>query len=87
VRREGVVQVIFSGVEGKVSYKQFITHMIFAVRLTATFPRLFPIVGSKIITEASSLEDSPCPEETSYLTDADKVVGNPAERNSIRKEK
>lgn len=34
------------------------------------FPQLFPNVGSKIITEPGSLEDSPCLEkETSYLTD------------------
>src|SRR4030095_16868654 len=28
VRREGVLQVVFSGVEGKVSYKQFIAHVM-----------------------------------------------------------
>ena len=34
--------------------------MIFTVRQTETFHRLFPKTGSKIITETSSPEDSPC---------------------------
>jgi hypothetical protein len=29
MRREGVIQVVFSGIEGKISDKQFITHVMF----------------------------------------------------------
>jgi len=51
------VEVVLSCVEGKISDKQFIG--CFAVRLTVAFQGLFPNVGSKIITEPSSPEDSP----------------------------
>ena len=30
-RRKGVLQVVFSGVEGKISHKQFVTHVMFTV--------------------------------------------------------
>jgi hypothetical protein len=43
--------------------------VIFTVRQTAAFHRLFPNVGSKIITETSSLEDYHALKETSYPTD------------------
>jgi hypothetical protein len=61
VRREGVLQVVFSGVEGKIPYKQFITHVMFyCPRLNFALTRLFPLIGFQIITELSSPEDSPC---------------------------
>src|SRR5208282_4269109 len=60
VRRKGVLQVVFSGFEGKISYKQFITHVMFYCPTNFAFHRLFPNAGSKIITEPGSLEDSPC---------------------------
>ena len=60
MRGERVLQIVFRGVEGKISDKQFIAHVMFAVRLTVTFDRLFPNIGSQIITERSSLEDLPC---------------------------
>ena len=60
MRGERVLQVIFSGVEGKIPYEYFIAHVILTVRPTATFYRLFPNAGSKIITEQGSLEDLPC---------------------------
>src|SRR5258706_10475293 len=42
-----VLEVIFGGVEGKVSDKQFgITHVMYTVpRLIFPFPRLFPTIG------------------------------------------
>src|SRR5208282_3665274 len=56
---EGVLQVVFCGVEGKVSDKQFIVHYdVLTVLLTVAFSRLFPDIGIKIITELSSPEDS-----------------------------
>src|SRR6266496_3305441 len=61
VRCECVLQVIFSRVEGKISYKQFRAHVTFCCpRLTVAFSRLFPVAGFQIITEPSSLEDLPC---------------------------
>ena len=59
---KGVLQIVFGGVEGKISYKQFgVTHVMYTVpRLSFPFPRLFPNVGFKIITELSSPEDLPC---------------------------
>jgi hypothetical protein len=60
VRRKGVLQVVFSGVEGKISDKQFIAHVMFYCPTNFAFHRLFPNAGFKIITEPSSLEDSPC---------------------------
>ena len=63
VRGERVLQVVFSGVEGKIPDEQFITHVMFAVLdLNFAFSRLFPIIGFKIITELSSPEDLPCRE-------------------------
>jgi hypothetical protein len=51
VRREGVLQIVFSGVEGKISYKQFITHVMFNCETNLAFVRLFPLIGFQIITE------------------------------------
>src|SRR5215469_317764 len=46
VRREGVLQIVFSGVEGKVSHKQFRTHvMSYCPKLTLALSRLFPTAG------------------------------------------
>jgi hypothetical protein len=55
---ERVLEVVFCGVEGKISNKQFITHVMFNCPDHCFF-RLFPNIGFKIITEPSSLEDSP----------------------------
>ena len=52
---ECVLEVVFCGVEGKISYKQFIIHTLF-IR-PACVLRLFPTAGSKIATEPSSPED------------------------------
>ncbi len=51
VRRKGVLQVVFSGVEGKISYKQFITHVMFNCETNLALDRLFPLIGFQIITE------------------------------------
>src|SRR6266566_2386417 len=56
VRGERVLKVVFGDIEGKVSYKQFLIHMMLLLtRLTVAFPRLFPMIGFQIITEPSSL--------------------------------
>src|ERR1700690_983209 len=39
VRREGVLQVVFRGVEGKIPYKQFITHVMFNCETNLAFVR------------------------------------------------
>src|SRR6266568_5143381 len=60
VRREGVLEIVFGGVEGKISNKQFCTHVMFYCATNAAFTRLFPTIGFQIVTETSSLEDLPC---------------------------
>jgi hypothetical protein len=57
---KGVLEIILGGVEGKVSDKQFIAHMMFYCPTNCTFHRLFPNTGLKTIIELSSPEDSPC---------------------------
>jgi hypothetical protein len=58
---KGVVQIVFGGVEGKISYKQFRIHMMTECPQTHfAFSRLFPTAGFQIITETSSTEDLPC---------------------------
>jgi hypothetical protein len=37
MRGEGVLKIILGGVEGKISHKQFIAHMMFTVRQTGAF--------------------------------------------------
>jgi len=51
VSGKGVVQGVFCGVEGKISYKQFIIHVMYYL-LDAWLARLFPLIGFQIITEA-----------------------------------
>ena len=60
VGRKCVLQVVFGGVEGKISNKQFIAQVIWYCPTYAVFTRLFPTIGFQIITETSSLEDFPC---------------------------
>jgi hypothetical protein len=48
--------------------------MMFYCPFDRCFPRLFPNIGSKIIIERGSPEDSPCLEETSYPTDRDTMT-------------
>jgi hypothetical protein len=57
-RGERVLQIVFGGVEGKISDKQFTVHvMLFIYCLTDyCFHRLFPTIGTKIITEPGSLD-------------------------------
>jgi hypothetical protein len=50
---------------------------------TNRFSRLFPTIGFQIITEPSSLEDSPCSEITSYFTDESILPGSPAVASKI----
>src|SRR6185312_1243564 len=53
-----VLKIVLGGVEGKISYKQFRTHvMSYCPKLTLALSRLFPTAGFQIITELSSLED------------------------------
>jgi hypothetical protein len=58
---KGVLQVVFGGFAGKISYKQFvvITHVMFSLYRLCAIPRLSPVFGFKIITELSSPEDLP----------------------------
>src|SRR5688572_3972484 len=78
MRSECVIQVVFGGVEGKVSHKQFTAHMMFyCPRLNFAFARLFPLIGFQIITELGSPEDSPCPER-------DKLSNRRAQYNWFR---
>src|SRR3954468_19016820 len=58
-----VLEVIFCGVEGKISHKQFRTHAIPLLSTNLALFRLIPTIGFKIITEPSSPEDSPCLEK------------------------
>ena len=60
VRREGVLEIVLGDVEGKISNKQFCTHVMFYCATNAAFTRLFPTIGFQIVTETSSLEDLPC---------------------------
>src|SRR2546426_226178 len=60
VRREGVLQIVLRGVEGKISNKQFCTHAMPYCPTNAALTRLFPTIGFQIITEPSSPEDLPC---------------------------
>jgi hypothetical protein len=70
VRGKGVLQIVFRGIEGEVSNKQFIAHvMSYCPELTVAFTRLIPTIGFKIITEPSSPEDSPCLKVTSNRTE------------------
>jgi hypothetical protein len=49
--RKGVLQVIFSSVEGKISYKQFGAHVMLIILSDKPLHRLFPNAGFRIITE------------------------------------
>jgi hypothetical protein len=60
MRGERVIQVVFGGVEGKISNKQFVAHVMFDCPTNSALTRLFPGIGFQIITEPSSPEDSPC---------------------------
>ena len=61
VRGEEVLEVIFCGIEGKVSHVQFRIHFsISHYKIACSFPELFPEIGFQIITETCSPEDSPC---------------------------
>ena len=60
VRGKRVLQVVFGGVEGKISDKQFCTHVMFYCPRLTPLSRLFPTIGFQIITEPSSPEDLPC---------------------------
>jgi hypothetical protein len=51
VRGKRVLQIVFSGVEGKIPYKQFITHVMFNCETKLALVRLFPLIGFQIITE------------------------------------
>ena len=55
-----VLEIVFSGFEGKISYKQLGAHLILLSATNHAFSTLFPTAGFQIITERSSLEDSPC---------------------------
>jgi hypothetical protein len=86
VRGKSVLEVVFGDVEGKISHKQFIAHMMFyCTRLTVAFSRLFPIIGSKIITELSSPEDSHALKVTSHLTDGHRMAVSNRIASIIRK--
>ena len=56
---ERLLQVVFGGVEGKISYKQFRAHFDDLLFKTNCFSGLFPTAGFQIITEPGSLEDFP----------------------------
>jgi hypothetical protein len=58
MRAEQVAELLLRGIEREVSYKQFCTHDAFAYRFTG-LSKLFPTVGSQIITEPGSTEDLP----------------------------
>ena len=59
VRSKKILKIIFCGVEGEISHKQFRAHDVFLLRMTA-LSRLFPIIGFQIIIESRSTEDFPC---------------------------
>jgi hypothetical protein len=59
VRGKCVLKVIFGGVEGKVSDKQFIITHSYDVLQIKPCSKLFPTTGFRIITELSSPEDLP----------------------------
>ena len=68
VGREGVLEIVFGGVEGKIPNKQFCTHVMFYCATNTAFTRLFPTIGFQIVTETSSPEDFHAVGLTSYLT-------------------
>jgi hypothetical protein len=65
---KSVLEVVLGGVEGNVSDKQFIIHRYRSGK-RQEYSRLSPNAGPEIITDSSSLEELPCLEKTSYLTD------------------
>jgi len=67
VRGKRVLQVVFGGVEGKISNKQFRTHVMSCCPLRIPSIQTVPDCRVSIITEPSSLEDFHAVELTSYL--------------------
>jgi hypothetical protein len=67
VRSECVLEVVFGGVEGKISNKQFRTHVMSYCPNTDPSIQTVPDCRVSIITEPSSLEDFHAVELTSYL--------------------
>jgi hypothetical protein len=57
---ERVLEIVFSGFEGKVSNKQLCAHVMLLSETNFADSTLFPTTGFQIITEPSSLEDLPC---------------------------
>jgi hypothetical protein len=55
-----VLEIIFSGFEGKISYKQLCAHLILLSAVPLLAPHCSRLAGFQIITETSSLEDLPC---------------------------
>ena len=70
VCRKGVLQVVFSGVEGKISNKQFSTHLIIAVQTTSASRDCSRPSGFKSSLNHVHLRIQHALEATSYLTDA-----------------
>ena len=57
---KGVLKIVFSGVEGKISNEQFVvTHISDVHQINPFFQIMFPTTGFRIITELSSPEDLP----------------------------
>jgi hypothetical protein len=56
---ERLVNLVFSGVEGKISNKQFSAHFMSRCSRPTAFLGLFPNAGFQIITEPRSPEDFP----------------------------
>ena len=70
VRRKGVLQVVFGGIEGKISYKQFITHVMFYCPTnTALSTDCSRTPGLKSSLKQVHLRIYHALKETSYLTD------------------
>jgi hypothetical protein len=59
VRGERLMNLVFSGVEGKISNKQFSAHFMSRCSRPTAFLGLFPTTGFQIITEPRSPEDLP----------------------------
>jgi hypothetical protein len=57
VGRKRILQVILRKVEGKVPNEQFCAHLISVSPDWPINSRLFPRIGSQIITEQNSLDD------------------------------
>jgi hypothetical protein len=57
--RKSVLKIVFGGIEGKISNKQFITHICDVLLRRTLCSKLFPTFGFRIITELSSPEDLP----------------------------